>query len=62
VLDPSPREVAKIITPRLQDLADDDAWRFEYWQQHRVWFYELDGEVLWGATAAMVRALLDLEI
>ena len=54
-LHPSPREVARILTPRLEDLADESAWRFEYWREHRVWFYELDGEILWGATASMVR-------
>jgi 8-oxo-dGTP pyrophosphatase MutT (NUDIX family) len=59
-LHPSEREVAKVITPRLEDLADESGWRFEYWREHRVWFYELDGEVLWGATASMVRTLLDL--
>ncbi|HEY7704567.1 MAG TPA: CoA pyrophosphatase [Acidimicrobiia bacterium] len=59
-LHPSSREVAKVLTPRLEDLADEAMWRFEMWHEHQVWFFELDGEVLWGATAAMVRALLDL--
>jgi 8-oxo-dGTP pyrophosphatase MutT (NUDIX family) len=58
---PSPREVDRILTPRVDDLADDARWRFELWRGRRVWFYELEGEVLWGATAWMTRAMLGLE-
>ncbi len=59
-LRPSPREVEKVLLPRVEDLADDSAWRFELWQGRKVWFYELEGEILWGATAKMVRDLVGL--
>ena len=59
-LRPSPREVEKILLPRVEDLADEAAWRFEMWQGHKVWFFDLEGEILWGATAKMVRDLVGL--
>lgn len=59
-LRPSEREVAKILLPRLTDLANGELWRSELWGDRRVWFYDLDGEILWGATARMVRNLLGL--
>jgi 8-oxo-dGTP pyrophosphatase MutT (NUDIX family) len=58
---PSEREVALVLEPRLVDLAEPDRWRFELWQGRPVWFYDLDGEILWGATAWMMRQLLGLE-
>jgi|FLYL01.1.fsa_nt_gi 8-oxo-dGTP pyrophosphatase MutT (NUDIX family) len=60
-LRPDPREVDKILLPRLADLADESRWRSEDWRGRTVWFYDLDGEVLWGATARMVRQLVGLE-
>jgi 8-oxo-dGTP pyrophosphatase MutT (NUDIX family) len=59
-LRPSPREVEKVLLPRVVDLADETGWRFELWRGRKVWFYDLDGEVLWGATARMVRDLVGL--
>ncbi|HSR44268.1 MAG TPA: CoA pyrophosphatase [Acidimicrobiia bacterium] len=59
-LRPSPREVERVFLPRVADLADESAWRFELWQGRKVWFFDLDGEVLWGATARMVRDLVGL--
>lgn len=59
-LRPSPREVERVFLPRVSDLADESAWRFELWQGRKVWFFDLDGEVLWGATARMVRDLVGL--
>ncbi len=61
-LTPSEREVAMVLQPRLADLAEPDRWRYETWQGRQVWFYDLEGEILWGATARMVRQLLGLEI
>lgn len=58
---PSPREVVKIYQPSLEELAEERLWRSEDWNGHRVWFYELEGDVLWGATAMMVRRLLNLD-
>ena len=60
-LRPSPREVEKVFLPRVEDLADASAWRFENWHGHQVWFYDLEGDVLWGATAKMVRDLVGLD-
>ncbi|CAN5132588.1 CoA pyrophosphatase [soil metagenome] len=60
-LELSPREVTRVHTPRLLDLAESDRWVFEIWRDHRVWFFDLDGDVLWGATAWMVRRLVGLD-
>lgn len=60
-LTPSPREVVRIHTPTLDELAQEGRWRFEDWNGHEVWFYDLDGDVLWGATARMVRRLLGFD-
>ncbi|MDF1597449.1 MAG: CoA pyrophosphatase [Acidimicrobiia bacterium] len=60
-LRPSPREVAKVLEPRVEELADASAWRFELWHGRKVWFYDLEGEVLWGATARMTRDLVGLD-
>ena len=61
-LRPSPREVDRVYTPALEDLADDARWRFELWRGRRVWFYEIEDDVLWGATAWMTRRLVGLEV
>lgn len=60
VLVPSEREVARTYEPPLSELADDTRWRSEDWHGHEVWFYDLAGDVLWGATAMMIRRLLGL--
>lgn len=57
---PDPREVDKVLLPALGELRDERAWRSESWHGRSVWFYDIDGEVLWGATAMMVRRLLGL--
>ncbi|MPZ53676.1 MAG: NUDIX domain-containing protein [Acidimicrobiia bacterium] len=57
---PDEREVARIFLPGLEELSDEAQWRSEDWAGHTVWFRELDGDVLWGATARMVRAMLGL--
>ena len=58
---PSPREVARVHTPRLSDLAEPDLWVFQLWKGHRVWFFDLDGDSLWGATARIIRKLVGLD-
>lgn len=58
---PSPREVVRIYEPSLDELAEQEMWRSEDWNGHRVWFYDLEGDLLWGATAMMVRRLLNLD-
>jgi 8-oxo-dGTP pyrophosphatase MutT (NUDIX family) len=60
ILIPSEREVARIHTPRLSDLADQGLWWHVPWDGRQVWYYDLDGDTLWGATAHMVRSLLGL--
>lgn len=57
----SEREVDRIHTPRLVDLADPDRWWSVPWNGWDVWYYDLDGDTLWGATAMMLRQLLGLE-
>lgn len=57
---PSPREVAKVLLPRVADLADDAVWRWEDWRGRKVWFTDIEGETLWGATAWMTRTMLGL--
>lgn len=59
-LTPSPREVARIYTPSLADLADEGRWWHVPWDGRQVWYYDLEGDTLWGATAHMVRLLLGL--
>lgn len=57
---PSEREVDRIILPRVADLLEESRWRSENWMGRTVWFYDIEGEVLWGATAWMTRRLLGL--
>jgi 8-oxo-dGTP pyrophosphatase MutT (NUDIX family) len=59
-LRPSAREVDKVLTPAVAELADDGAWRHESWNGRNVWFYDIEGEVLWGATAFMIRRMLGM--
>lgn len=57
---PSPREVVRVYHPSLDELAEESRWRSEDWNGRRVWFYQLEGDTLWGATALMTRRLLGL--
>lgn len=58
---PSEREVARVYTPRLADLADASNWWHVPWNGWKVWYYDLEGDTLWGATARMVRQLVGLD-
>jgi 8-oxo-dGTP pyrophosphatase MutT (NUDIX family) len=60
LLIPSQREVARIYTPPLEELADNARWWSVPWNGHEVWYYDLGGDTLWGATARMVRSLVGL--
>ncbi len=60
-LRPSSREVDKVLEPAVEIFTHQDGWRFEMWRTHKLWFFDLEGEVLWGATAHMVRQLVGLE-
>jgi 8-oxo-dGTP pyrophosphatase MutT (NUDIX family) len=56
---PQVGEVETIIEPTLADLLDEDTWRTEMWSGHRLWFREFPEGIMWGATARIVRELLD---
>ncbi len=46
----------------LSELLDPEVYREEVWphvrQAHPIYFFELDGDTVWGATGAMLRQLL----
>ena len=58
-LRPEPGEVAAIIEPTVSQLLDDDSWITRDWDGRTMWFHEFPEGVLWGATALMVRRLLE---
>lgn len=60
-LTPSEREVTRVYTPRLTDLADRERWWSIPWNGYEVWYYDLEGDTLWGATAHMVRVMLGID-
>lgn len=60
-LTPSEREVAKVYTPLISDLADTDRWWSITWNDWEIWYYDLEGDTLWGATARMVRLMVGLD-
>lgn len=56
-------EVERILHVPLAELCDPAVFRCEIWpipREHPIFFFELAGDTLWGATAAMVRQLLGL--
>jgi 8-oxo-dGTP pyrophosphatase MutT (NUDIX family) len=61
---PDPREVEEIRHVALAELLADGVYREERWRRDGVeralWFFELHGDTVWGATAAMLRQLLVL--
>lgn len=60
----NPAEVEAIRHVPLRVLLDDTVWREEIWPlrgtDRAITFFELDGDTVWGATAAMLRQLLSL--
>ena len=67
----SPAEVERVFDVSLRDLADPRAFREERWtitgetialphDDYEVWFFEVDGELIWGATARMLHELLSI--
>ena len=58
----SPDEVSEIIEVRLDELLLDEVWREELWRRgDKDWsitFFELFGNTVWGATAAILRQFL----
>ncbi|MDP8959683.1 MAG: CoA pyrophosphatase [Actinomycetota bacterium] len=55
---PDPGEVELVLEPLLEEFLHDSRWRWEAWGELQVWFFEVDEEVLWGATARMMRQLV----
>lgn len=65
-LHPNPAEVERAFTVTLAELVADGAYHDELWSppgeprsRLPVHFFELPGETVWGATARMLRDLLD---
>ena len=57
-------EVARIFDVSLRELIAIDCYHEEIWDfadgTFPVWFFAVDGDTIWGATARMLRRLLDL--
>lgn len=62
VLSPSPAEVDAVRHVPLSELLDPAHFREERWDifgtDRPMWFFDLVGDTVWGATAAMLRQLL----
>lgn len=58
---PDPNEVDLILTPDVRLFEDESRWRVEQWNGHDIHFFDIEDEVLWGATARMVRQLVGLD-
>jgi 8-oxo-dGTP pyrophosphatase MutT (NUDIX family) len=68
----SPAEVERVFDVALRDLADPEIFHEERWQipgreipgspdnSFAVWFFEIEGEMIWGATARMIHELLSV--
>lgn len=72
VLVANPAEVERVFDVSLAELADPDIFHEERWRipgrtilgtadnSFPVWFFEVSGEMIWGATARMLRELLSV--
>jgi len=60
----SPAEVEAVLHVPLAELLDPSVYREELWDlfgvERSIYFFELYGDTVWGATAAMLRQLLGL--
>ena len=68
----NPAEVERVFDVALRDLADRAIFHEERWSipgreipgspdnSFAVWFFEVDGETIWGATARMIHELLSV--
>lgn len=68
-LRPNPGEVDAVLFVPFHELLLDEVYREERWSwdgdivhERRIFFFELVGDTLWGATGAMVRQLLGLAL
>lgn len=61
---PDGREIEKVIEVPLSALLGRDAFRVEQWERdgvrRPVYFFEYQGETIWGATARILKQYLDL--
>lgn len=64
VLRPSPAEVDAVLLVPTSELLRPDIFREEQWplfgRDRSIFFFELMGDTVWGATAAMLRQLLGI--
>jgi 8-oxo-dGTP pyrophosphatase MutT (NUDIX family) len=63
-LHPSPAEVERAFTVTLAELSEPEVYREEVWTmpdgtERPMYFFELIGDTVWGATARMLYELLD---
>jgi 8-oxo-dGTP pyrophosphatase MutT (NUDIX family) len=61
----SPQEVSAVLHVPVAELLDpsifrEERWTFPWAEDRPIFFFELVGDTLWGATGAMVRQLLGL--
>ena len=66
---PDPVEVDRVLHVALAELTDPESWREEVWSldaalggERTMTFFELHGDTVWGATAAVLRRLLTMTI
>lgn len=61
---PEPREVAEVLHVGLDQLTDERRWRHTPLgpREGSTWAWRLDDDLLWGATALVVRMLLDAAV
>ena len=61
---PEPREVAEVLHVGLEQLTDERRWRHTPLgpREGSTWAWRLDDDLLWGATALVVRMLLDAAV
>ena len=63
---PNPDEVERVFDVPLSELMEDGVFAEERWGigevERPVYFFELDGDTVWGATATMLRELLVLVV
>lgn len=60
VLVPQPEEVEVILEPTIDELLDESRWQVSEWFGRNLWFFDFPEATLWGATAFMVRELLEV--
>lgn len=61
---PDGKEIERVLEVPLEALLDPARSRVEMWERdgeiHPVYFYEYNGETIWGATARILKQFLDL--